>query len=138
MTIRERCFSAHWPETVHLGACQIVPSATYGLRLSADGVEFSETLTLATSMYGDAVGTFDEGAQLWTAPQGIVNFLDISAVVHSFQSDVSAPHKRRVDLGGQTPNWVVNFSDIALIVAGFQEQPYPPASWDYPTPKDCP
>lgn len=131
-------FSDQWPQTVHLGACQIVPSATYAIRLTADGVEFSETLALATSAYGDAVGSFDEGAQSWTAPQGIVNFSDISATVRSFQSDASAPHTRRVDLGGQTPNWIVNFSDIALVVAGFQEQTYPPATWEYATPKDCP
>ena len=131
-------FSDQWPETVHVGACQIVPSATYGIRLTADGVEFTEPLTLATSLYGDAVGTFDEQSNVWTAPQGIVNFLDISAAVQSFQADLSAPHKTRVDLGGQTPNYVVNFSDIALIVAGFQEQAFPPAAWDYSTPKDCP
>ncbi|UCE61734.1 MAG: exo-alpha-sialidase, partial [Phycisphaerales bacterium] len=37
-------YSDSWPEVVHIGACQIIPVATYEIRGTADGVYFSAPL----------------------------------------------------------------------------------------------
>lgn len=129
--------------SVYVADCGIVPVATYAVRVIADGWavadadSYSQSSSVATTgrpwlqFWGDLVGQFN-GTQ-WTAPDGIVNFTDISAAVAAFQDVDSAPHTTRMDLHPQTPNFVVNFSDINLIVKAFQSRAYP-----YSDPGGCP
>lgn len=127
-----------WDEAViHLGDCEIVPTATYDLRGSFDGVLFSDALTLQTidapsprfwaDVNGSKVGT------TWTGPDGFVNVNDVQGALFKFARVEDAPHLTWIDLDGESPNGLVNVTDIQLILLAFQDSPYP-----FPTPADCP
>ena len=82
---------------------------------------------MTTALWGDIVG---EVAR--SAPDGQVNFRDISAVVMCFVSDINAPPKVRCDLEPEIPNGVIDFRDIAMAVGAFIDDPYP-----YTMVQDC-
>lgn len=110
--------------TINVGDIDIVPGAEYGVEATAAGVLFSSPAMIATvSLWGDAVGEYSAG--VWTAPNGLVNFNEISAAVKAFQGTPGAPEPSRTDVHDAVPNRLTNFSDIGLFVSAFQAQPYP-------------
>ncbi|MBU0718016.1 MAG: hypothetical protein KJ749_07195 [Planctomycetes bacterium] len=126
-----------WSEPlVHLGDCKIVPVATYQIRATVDGIVFSDPLVISTiaqptpQYWADCVGQMEAGS--WTAPNGVVNFDDVSAAVQYFTSAATAPHLTMVDIEPEEPNAVLNFSDIQQIVYAFQGDGYP-----FSDPADC-
>ncbi|MBU0719376.1 MAG: hypothetical protein KJ749_14105 [Planctomycetes bacterium] len=135
--VDEPIFRADWPEVVHVGDCAIIPAAVYEVRASSDGATFGEALSLQTAArptpawWADCVGAMEGG--VWTAPNGFVNFDDISAAVQFFTSAPTAPHLTWVDLEPEVPNAVLNFADIQQIVYAFQGEPYP-----FSDPASCP
>ena len=127
-----------WNEgIVHLGDCEIVPTATYELRGSGDGVLFSGPLQIQTidqpspkfwaDVTGPKIGT------TWIVPDGLVNVNDVQAAILRFKREPDAPHLTWIDIAGQTPNALVNVTDIQLILLAFKEEPYP-----FGLPADCP
>ncbi|MBU0717861.1 MAG: hypothetical protein KJ749_06390 [Planctomycetes bacterium] len=127
-----------WPETViHLGGCAIVPGTTYQLRASTTPEEFSGPFQVATvampapNVWGDVAGAI--GGDEWSAPNGVVNFDDVTAAIQFFLSATTAPHLTWVDLEPQGPNAILNFSDIMQIVLAFQGGDYP-----FADPLSCP
>ena len=127
-----------WVElVVHVGGCIIVPVATYEVRATTDGVNFTDPLVIETiarpspAHWADCVGAMEGGA--WTAPNGVVNFNDVTAAVHYFTSASTAPPLTTVDIEPEEPNAVLNFADIQQIVNAFQGAPYP-----FSDPANCP
>ena len=130
-------YSDSWPVVVHLGACEIVPVATYEIRSTWDGVSFSmplaiETIARPTPKYwADCVGVFDGDA--WTGPNAVVCMDDVMAAVQKFKKLDNAPPLTWVDIDGEEPNVTLNFGDIQMIVQGFQGVAYP-----FSDPGECP
>ena len=130
-------FTRSWPAMIHLGDCGIVPAATYDIYVTCDGIVLGEPLTVSTTAeptpwyWGDCVGAFDGLG--WSAPDGVVNFNDVQAIVQKFVMAPTAPHFTWVDVEGEVPNEVINFSDVFRVVLAFQGAEYP-----FAAPADCP
>lgn len=103
--------STDWPNPTHVGDCEIVPQAVYGIRsydlhtgLASDELEAETALFAPTSSsyFGDIVGSLQKFCSgyiygtpcandsicvpatcdlAWTLPNGAVNFDDVSAVL---------------------------------------------------------
>jgi len=141
-----------WLENpLHIGDCEIVPVATYELRVTLDEVFFSDPIAVGTIRkpaalhLGDTVG---EGTgdlpplPGFTPPQGVVNVSDVQAIQLTVQGPSSpSAHKTWVDLEGlgtgSPPNFIVNVSDIQQVILGLQGKTYTdnPAQLN---PPDCP
>ncbi|UCE61023.1 MAG: hypothetical protein JSU63_04575, partial [Phycisphaerales bacterium] len=144
-------YSDSWPEVVHIGACQIIPVATYEIRGTADGVYFSAPLEVGTILrpgvwyYGDTVGVGTGAlppAPGFTEPNGIIGVNDITAYLLTAQGDSSpSAHTTWVDLhglgDGAPPNYLLNVSDLQRILIGHEGQRYGDAA-DQLDPADCP
>jgi len=108
-------FSSEWPALVHVGDCEVVPTARYSIRQTIDGVDMSDALQVATTArpggkyWGDGVGPLtyfckgnsqsptcdpltndcpDEQLCLaaWPPPDGVTNFDDVLAALFLFES----------------------------------------------------
>jgi hypothetical protein len=80
-------------------------------------------LEVKLSATGDVVG--DCGLTPCSAPQGVIDFVDISAVVDKFRNLPTAPRKARADLINSTvslakPDKKVDFVDISYCVDAFR------------------
>lgn len=128
---------------VHVADCNIVPCASYSVEAVTDvpcnpGVPtvFSEPVIITTSgVWGDIVGGgFDE------LPNGVVDFVDISACVDRFRNSPIAPPGTWCDLGGNNPTQgvllAIDFSDISQVVDAFRGLSYPFSGPSAPDP--CP
>lgn len=120
-----------WPEAmVHLGDCKIVPDSVYRLRAEIEGATGFTTAetTVATAArpwpkyWCDCVGSFNG---TWSAPNGLVNVDDLSAVIQAFQRLPASPPITWVDVHPESPNDLINFADVQVIVKGFLGDPYP-------------
>ena len=61
----------------------------------------------------------------WAAPDGDVDFDDITAVVDKFRNLPGAPIKARADIAPDMPDQIVDFTDIPAVVDAFRSLPYP-------------
>jgi len=106
-----------------------VPSATLEITAintacdTAHAPSYSSALAIDLSAVGDVVG--DCAVTPCTSPQGVVDFVDISAVVDKFRNLPSAPRKARADLLNSTvtlpsPDRKVDFVDISYCVDAFR------------------
>jgi hypothetical protein len=143
-----------WPESlVHVGDCEIVPVATYQIRATWDGIEFTVPLEVATikqpdpRYYGDVVGigTGDlPPVPGFTPPNGVgvVNVTDVQAFILTVQGDATpSTHTTWVDLhglgDGSPPNFILNVSDLQQILFGIEGQQYTDSPVNL-NPADCP
>jgi len=128
---------AYWGDwsafgTVDVWDNAIVPGALLEVRVldetcdPYDPTSFPETLTVQMSAAGDVVG-FDRNPQddVWAPPQGVVDFVDISALVDKFRNLPSAPRKARADVINSNvdqpvPDRKVDFVDISYVVDAFR------------------
>ena len=127
-----------WSElgVVHVTGEVVVPGATY----EVDALDayclpstcyvhgcwpgcFVDPLIVHTGEWGDAVG--DCSVTPCHGPDGVVDFVDIMAVVDKFRNHPSAPLKARTDLCPGEPDGVIDFVDISWIVGAFRGHPYP-------------
>lgn len=113
----------------------IIPGATFGLRAihescdPTNAANYSSALEVSMSAVGDLVGICD--VTPCTPPQGVVDFVDVVAVVDKFKNDPSAPRKARSDLinsdiSQPRPDQKVDFLDICYCVEAFRSVPRPP------------
>ncbi len=141
-----------WPEeTIHIGDCEIVPLATYGIRATSDLVILGSPLGVATIhkpgalFYGDVVG---EGTgdlpplPGFTGPNRVVNITDVLAYKKTLQGPSSpSAHMTWVDLhglgDGSPPNFILNVSDLGRILFGFAGKEYADTPGQV-NPEDCP
>lgn len=116
-------YSDSWPSVVHVGSCEITPVATYMLYTTKDAEVFDDGFEVSTIddpgnwYWADIVGFKDGGS--WTAPNGVVNFDDITAAIEIYLDTAGHPHWTCGDIDPETPDKVVNFTDIQYIVDSF-------------------
>jgi hypothetical protein len=131
----------------------ILPDGTYEVRVIsnacalADPGNYSTPLVATMSAVGDVVGDCSDCP--CTGPDGVVDFIDISAVVEKFKDTEctpggpGVPRKARADLINTTtelpkPDRVIDFVDIAYTVDAFQSEaaplPGPPGTDPCPGP----
>lgn len=116
---------------------EIVPGATYDVQatdcecnFAVEG-SYSAALVISTSQWGDLVG--DCGVTPCTPPDGVVDFIDISAMVEKFKNLPGAPRKARADVAPDLADRVIDFLDISYCVEAFRALPYP-----FDGPNECP
>ncbi len=124
----------HWPPgvMVHLFHESLVPGGGYLIQaidqcasLDNQG-DYSAPLSVQTSRWGDAVGTFDIVAQAWRPADGAVNITsDVTAVLAKFANRSTAPNKPRSDLEPDEPDQLINISDVTRDLDAFRNLPYP-------------
>ena len=93
-----------------------------------DAGSYSEPVVVAMSGVGDLVG--DCAVTPCTSPQGVVDFIDITAVVDKFKNAPGAIRKARADVtnadfGQASPDQKVDFVDISCVVGAFRADPCP-------------
>ena len=115
----------------------VIPSAQYLVQAiecgcdPLDEANYSVSLPVAASRYGDIVGQFDNAACSWTPPNGVVSIpLDTVADIAKFQNLPCAPRKTRADLVGVPPNRAcvdlkITISDYVDTIEAFRGLPYP-------------
>ena len=101
------------------------------LRLAREPGQVVSRNILMQDVWGDVVGDCDVAP--CTEPQGVVDFVDITAVVDKFKNLPGAPAKSRVDVGPAVPDQLIDFVDIPWVVDGFRGLPYP-----FDGPDGCP
>ena len=133
--------------TLHLTGCPIIPTSTYDIVVVAGGTDSSPPLVAETQArpadskwWGDAVGNFsgEKGnpPNVWTAPQGVTNFDDVTASLKTFinPAAVNATHTSITDIHPNRPtllppanqiNKLVNTDDIFNFIKAFQGDEYP-------------
>ncbi len=115
--------------TVHVYDAGIVQGSTYQLRLidstcdRHNAGDYGPPLMVDMSAIGDVVR--DCGVTPCSAPQGAVDFVDISAVVEKFKNTPGAPRKARADIINSdialpVPDRKVDFVDISYCVEAFR------------------
>ena len=116
---------AQWGETVYVAGLDIVPEVEYQVQADC-GLAGRPVLTAAvvveTPMWGDVTGSPPEGG--YSPPDGIVNVLDVSAVVDVVKHVVGALPMYAVDLYGCVPDQDINVIDIAGCVDALKDKPY--------------
>jgi len=121
-------------QVLHVTGDAVAPSSIYEVRQIAESCgaapgadtcsEASASLSVATGLWGDVVGPSSG------APDGVVQVLDVSAVVDKVKDLPSAFREPRLYLKEHHPDPIagqINVIDIALIVDSLKGFPYPPA-----------
>ena len=123
--------------TIHVYGHDIIPSAVYTVEAIEQGHDvgdpacFSLGLEIPTSKWGDVVGNCTTTP--CTPPNGIVDFMDITAVLDKFKNLPGAPSKPRADVDPNSPDGYVNIADVSRVVDAFRGFPYP-----FSGPTSCP
>ncbi len=112
-----------WGGTVRIIEEVIRSDTTYDIRADYVGRYVSTAAQVTTPKWGDAVGTFD--GQAWTPPNGVVDFLDVTARVDAFKHLPTAPSVWLVDMWPAMPDGTIDFVDIASSVNAFRQLPDP-------------
>ena len=114
---------AQWGTTVYVSGFEIAPGVTYTVEADC-GLPGRTILTnsssTATHKWGDVISRISP--QL--APDGIVDFADISALVDGFRATPNVQPLYRLDLFGCVPNQSIDFIDIAGGVDAFRGKTY--------------
>lgn len=118
------------------------------LLIDLPSLSYNKPLDIPTSEWGDVAG--DVEGDVWTPPDGIVDFMDISAVLGKFKNEEIPPaiRKARADLQsaigvpyvGNTDEVddVVDFNDIMLCVDAFRRIHVPFIAYVLPDPPTSP
>ncbi len=98
---------------------ETVSSASYQVQAKAANAE-SNAVSTTLWRWGDV-----RGVTTGSPPDGVVNFIDVNAVVACFQGSPIAPPMSACDLHPAVPNGLVNFLDVSSCVDAFKGKPYP-------------
>ncbi len=115
--------------TVHVYHEGVVPGGSYVVQGIAqecnteDEGDFTASLEVGMARWGDVGGPFEE--EVWSAPDGSVDFTDVVAIIGKFVNAPTAPIKARVDFEPATPDQLINISDALFAILAFQGLPYP-------------
>jgi hypothetical protein len=107
----------------------LIPEGVYDVQAidvncsAGDEDAYSPSLSVVLSAIGDVVR--DCGAFPCPPPNGVIDFVDISAVVEKFKNEPTAPRKARADVinsdvSQPLPDRKVDFVDISYIVEAFR------------------
>ncbi len=126
--------------TLYIYDDEIVPGAVYDVQAIHQGWDtgheenYSNSLTINTSVWGDVTGGFDSGTSTWTPPDGSVDMTtDYTAVLDKFSGVPGAPHKARCDLDPNVPDRLIAIADIIAVINAYNGVAYP-----YDGPTVCP
>ncbi len=118
--------------TLYIYDDEIVPGAVYDVQAIDQGWDtgheenYSSSLTINTSVWGDVTGGFDSGTSTWIPPDGSVDMTtDYTAVLDKFSGVPGAPHKARCDLDADVPDRLIGIADIISVLNAFSGLPYP-------------
>lgn len=122
-------------DLVHVYDDSVIPGGVYEIRSIGEGCNLAEpgdyslAIQVDLSAVGDIVG--DCAVRPCGSPNGVVNFVDISAAVEKFKNLPSAPIKARADVtsadvADPIPDLKVDFVDISYIVEAFRSEAVPP------------
>jgi len=118
-----------WGISFQVTGFDIIPQTAYEVRAECGRTGepfFTSAVTAMTQRWGDTVGTYSDG--VFTPPNGLVSFQDITAVVDGFRNRPTAPPMPVLDLFGCSPDQRINFLDIAGSVDGFRGLTYAASS----------
>ena len=117
---------------LHIGDCGIVPVSEYTVAsVDSDGVS-PTTLVVLTSLlpadskwWGDAVKSFN--GTVWSLPQGVTNWDDLSAVLQTFlnPNSITATPTSITDIHPRVLNRIVNIDDVFFLIHAFKGDEYP-------------
>ncbi len=108
--------------SINVRGQDIVPDTLYHVEASC-GTFTSPVGAARTSVWGDVVGLFDNGA--WTPPNGVVDVFDTVAMIEAFENQPTAPALDQTDVWPCTPDGIVDILDILQVLDAFQGMPYP-------------
>jgi glucose/arabinose dehydrogenase len=119
-----------WGSPVRVTGIDVTPDTDYKVYVDSGPLgspALSAAVTAKTTLWGDSVGDFVAG--VWTAPNDVIDFIDINAVVEAFTSSPDAPATFRVDLVGPSgnecrPDQAIDFLDITGAVDAFTGNSY--------------
>ncbi len=116
------------PGIIHVSDCNIVPCATYTIEAIRDvdypdGPYAAPLVLQTTPLWGDVVGNGGAPAD------GVVNALDVTAMVNRFKNLPGASPRSWCDLHANSPTQGVNLNidalDITTVVSAFKGSDYP-------------
>ena len=115
---------------VHVTGCAVSPGRRYAVRAIVEGDDtlnealYSQPLIVPTSSkWGDVAGNFSQGG--WSPPDGVVNLIDVAAVIATYNNTSSAVPIAWADLDNLEPDRAINFGDIFVAAQAFQRLPFP-------------
>ena len=124
------CMDWSTVEVVHVSDDHIVPGAVYAVQAVdcdcdlGDEWNYSEPLAIATSGWGDLVGTC--AVLPCSPPNGVVGIpTDASACLDKFKNLANAVIKSRADIEPSHPDQLINIRDITFVVDAFRGFAYP-------------
>lgn len=133
------CSTPHFDDwtqygVVHAYDAGIIPGAIYEIQAISDGcnlgdeLAYSDPVQIVMSSFGDVVG--DCGIQPCSPPQGVIDFIDITAAVDKFRNLPTAVQKARADVinnntATPVPDRKVDFVDISSVAEAFRGSPPP-------------
>ena len=106
-----------------------------------DPANYSDPLRLVTSKWGDVV--LDTASAPYGPPEGIVQIVDVIALLEKFQNTETASVSARVDLiGGNEPKYLpdhlIDIGDIVTALSSFEGDRYPTSEiTGVPSPVPC-
>ena len=115
--------------TVQVYHQAVVPGGSYPIQIvdqscaSGSEVDFSEPLDMSMAVFGDIVGTCSTDS--CSPPNGVVDILDLFAVINAFASVPGTVSKVRADIEPAVPDFIINISDALVVVDAFAGVPYP-------------
>ena len=126
-----RPFYADWGALgrVHLFGELVVPDGAYEVQAVdlACGVQasafYSPVLRLQGDGWADIAGSC--GERPCEGPDGVVDIIDITAMVEAFEGNTAAIGKSVADLGPTLPDQTVDVLDIVLVIDAFEGGSYP-------------
>lgn len=127
---------------IHVADDEIVPSellgaslseAVYDIQAIAENAlttveaNYSCALRLPTAKWGDVIAQCVSAKSFCHPPDGIVNMMDINAIVDKFQGEPGGPRKPMSDIAQQCPMPMnpINFQDVNACGAAFQSKRFP-------------
>ncbi len=130
-TLQREPFYASWMPglTVHVFHEGIIPEGNYRIQVIDqtcsvdDESSFSDPLEMTTAKWGDTVR--DCVTIPCPPPDGVVNIIDVAAILARFASDPRSIVKPRADLEPGCLDLVINMSDLLYAIAAFQGLDYP-------------
>jgi hypothetical protein len=125
--------SIGWGGTVRVSGVDIAPGSGYLVATDWGLSSLSPAATAQTAIHGDVVGFFENGA--YPPPDGVVNIVDVLAILEGFQGLTTAPPIYRVDLIGVgqqgtdcAPDRVINILDAVIALDAFRGISYTDAT----------
>lgn len=119
-----RLTPAQWGSIVYVTGTYIAPELQYFARSECglpDAPVYSPDAAATIGLWGDVVGP---GSGVYGPPNGVVDAIDIVAMIDAFKMVPNAPPLFAVDIFSCSPNQVLDAIDIVGVIDAFKEVSY--------------